>query len=302
MSTSSWGLRRGQEIDSSLVVLDHLGGGTRYEVFRAWDRELFCNVAVKVIRPDRVDDERALAGFEREVRITGALQHPNLVRLLRWSVGERPYVVLGLVEAGSLADHLNDVGPVSVPEACVLGVRMAAALHFLHRSDVLHLDVKPANVTIGDPPVLLDLGLARTVAGRQKLRTAIGTQQYMPPEQCEPGWVTTASDIFALGATIYEGVSGERPFPEGDDAAERQAARYPQLELDPVPLGDVAHVSGELETLVMRCLERDPDRRPRSAAQVAVAFERILEQMKLDDLLVWPRGTAVQASAGHRAR
>ncbi|MBM4434111.1 MAG: hypothetical protein FJ028_03185 [Chloroflexi bacterium] len=147
-----------------------------------------------------------------------------------------------------------------------------------------------------------DLGLARTVAGRQKLRTPIGTRQYMPPEQCEPGWVTTASDILALGATIHEGVSGERPFPEGDDAAERPAARYPQLELDPVPLGDVAHVSGELETLTMRCLERDPDRRPRSAAQGAAAFERILEQMKLDDLLVWPRGTAVQPSAGHRAR
>lgn len=302
MSTSSWGLRRGQEIDASLVVLDHLGGGSRYEVFRAWDRDLFCNVAVKVIRPDRIDDERALAGFEREVRIARELQHPNLVRLLRWSVGTRPYVVLGLVEAGSLADHLSNVGPVSVPEACVLGVRMAAALHFLHRSDVLHLDVKPANVTIGSPPVLLDLGLARTVAGRQKLRTAIGTQQYMPPEQCEPGVVTAASDIFALGATIYEGVSGERPFPLGDDAADRQASRYPQLELDPVPLGDVAHVSGELESLVMRCLARDPDRRPRSAAQVAVAFERVLEQMKVDDLLVWPRGTAVVVSAGHRSR
>jgi serine/threonine protein kinase len=302
VSTGTWGLRRGQEIDASLVVIDHLGGGSRYEVFRAWDRELFCNVAVKVVRPDRLDDERALAGFEREVSLARELQHPNLVRLLRWSVGARPYVVLGLVEAGSLGDHLVNVGPVSIPEACVLGVRMAGALHFLHRHDVLHLDVKPANVTIGSPPVLLDLGLARTVSGRQKLRTAIGTQQYMPPEQCAPGSVTTASDIFALGATIYEGVSGERPFPEGDEDADDQAARYPQLELDPVPLGDVAHVPAELESLVMRCLARDPDRRPRSAAQLAVAFERVLEQMKVDELLVWPRGTAVMTSAGHRGR
>jgi serine/threonine protein kinase len=293
MSTGSWGLRRGQEIDPSLVVLDELGGGSRYEVFRAWDRELFCNVAVKVIRPDRVEDERALAGFEREVAIGRAFQHPNLVRLLRWRTGSRPYIVLGLVEAGSLADHLVNVGPVSVPEACLLGIRMAAALHHLHRSDVLHLDVKPANVTIGDPPVLLDLGLARTVSGRQKLRAAIGTQQYMPPEQCEPGRVSAASDIFALGATIYEGVSGERPFPEGDEEADDPKQRYPQLELDPVPLGDVAHVPGELESAVMRCLERDPARRPRSAADLAVTLERILEQMKLDDLLVWPRGTAV---------
>lgn len=302
MSDDTWGLRKTQEIDPSLVVLEDLGGGTRYEVFRAWDRDLFCQVAVKVLRPGRLDDERALAGFEREVGIAQRLQHPNLVRLLRWSVGTRPYLVLGLVEAGSLADHLINVGRVSVPEACLLGVRMAAALHFLHRNDVLHLDVKPGNVTIGDPPVLLDLGLARSVAGKQKLRTAIGTQQYMPPEQCEPGWVTAASDIFALGATIYEGVSGERPFPEGDDEATDPKLQYPQLGLDPVPLGEVAEVPAELESVVMRCLERDPTRRPRSASQLAVALERIIEQMKLDELLAWPRGTPVVPSAGHRGR
>ncbi len=302
MSADTWGFRRAQEIDPGLVVLDDLGGGTRYEVFRAWDRQLFCQVAVKVLRPGRLDDERALGGFEREVAIGRRLHHPNVVRLLRSSVGSRPYIVLGLVDAGSLADHLIDVGPVSVPEACLLGIRMAAALHFLHRSDVVHLDVKPGNVTIGDPPVLLDLGLARAISGRQKLRTAIGTQQYMPPEQCEPGWVTTASDLFALGATIYEGVSGERPFPEGDEEADDPKVRYPQLALDPVPLGDVADVPAELESIVMRCLERDPDRRPPSAAQLAVALERILEQMKLDELLAWPRGTPVVPSAGHRGR
>jgi serine/threonine protein kinase len=255
---------------------------------------------VKVVRPGRVADERALAGFEREIAIGQRLQHPDLVRLLRWRVGPRPYIVLGLVEAGSLAGHLERVGPVSVPEACLLGIRMASALHYLHANDVLHLDVKPANVTIGDPPVLLDLGLARTAAGRQKLRVPIGTQQYMPPEQCEPGAVTVESDLFALGATIYEGVSGERPFPEGDEDADRPADRYPQLELDPVPLGDVAQVPADLETIVMRCLERRPERRPRSAAQLAIALERVLEQMKLDDLLVWPRGTAVTAAARQR--
>lgn len=162
--------------------------------------------------------------------------------------------------------------------------------------------MKPANVTIGDPPVLLDLGLARAVAGKQKLRTAIGTQEYMPPEQCEPGWVTAASDIFALGATIYQAVSGERPFPQGDSDADTAEARYPQLTVDAVPLGEVAEVPAELEAIVMRCLARHPDRRPRSAAQLAVALERILEDMKLDELLAWPRGTPVVPRAGHRGR
>lgn len=300
MTASSWELRRAQEIDPTLVVIDALGGGPRYEVFRAWDRELFCQVAAKVVRPDRAGDERTLAAFEREAAIAERLQHPNLVRLLRWRVGARPYLVLGLVTAGSLADHLTKVGPVSIPEACLLGIRMAAALHYLHANDVVHLDVKPANVTIGDPPVLLDLSLARSVSGRQRLRQPVGTGPYMSPEQCEAGWVMPASDIFGLGATLYEALCGERPFPEGDPAASEPERRYPQLALEPPPLDQVVEVPGDLARLVMSCLERDIDRRPRSARHLALALERILERMRLDELLAWPRGLPVSPPARER--
>lgn len=302
MSAGTWGLRTGDEIDPSLVVLDGLGGGSRYEVFRAWDRELFCQVAVKVVRPDRVTEEAAITGFEREVAIAERMQHPNVVRLLRWRVAARPYLVLGLVDAGSLADHLDGTGPVSVPEACLLGIRMCAALHHLHRNDVLHLDVKPANVTIGDPPVLLDLGLARTVAASQQLRHPVGTPHYMPPEQCEAAAVGPASDLFSLAVTLYEGVSGHRPFPAGDMESRERERRYPQLTLEPVPLGDIARVPDRLEAIVMGCLERDPARRPGTAADVAVALERVLEEMRLDELLAWPRGTKVVDERARRGR
>ena len=80
-----WDLKRGAEIDPTLVVIDKLGEGTRYEAYRAWDRELFCETAVKVIRPHRVGDDRALEGFEREVAIGMRMTHPYLVRFLRWS-------------------------------------------------------------------------------------------------------------------------------------------------------------------------------------------------------------------------
>jgi serine/threonine protein kinase len=291
-----WDLKRGAEIDPTLVVVDTLGLGTRYEAYRAWDRKLFCEVAVKVIRPHRVGDDRALEGFERETSIGMRLSHPYLVRFLRWShAPPRPYLVMEYVYAQTLGDHLADVGPVSVPETCLLGIRMAGALHHLHQNGVLHLDVKPHNVTMGDPPKLLDLSLARAFSGPVKLRHTIGTDSYMPPEQCDHGEATPQSDLFSLGATLYESVSGTRPFPEGDATAEQRANQYPQLVLDPVPLSDVADPPRALEQVVMACLQRDPARRPRSAVDIAVALENVLEGLGLKELFAWPKGVRVRA-------
>lgn len=291
-----WDLRRGQQIDASLVVIDALGTGSRYETYRAWDRLLFCEVAVKVIRPHRVEDDRALEGFERETTIGTRLTHPNLVRVLRWTARPpRPYLVMEYVSAPTLGGHLNATGAVSVPEICLLGIRMAAALHHMHANDVLHLDVKPDNVTMGDPPKLLDLSLARTVSGPMRLRHTLGTRAYMAPEQCDHGVVTPQTDLFGLGATLYEGVSAMRPFPEGDEDAEAKTERYPQLELDAPPLDEVENVPRQLSQIVMACLQRDPARRPRSAIDVAVLLHGVLESMALQELYAWPKGTRVRA-------
>jgi serine/threonine protein kinase len=294
--SDSWDLRRGGEIDPSLVVIDALGGGSRYEVYRAFDRELFCEVAVKVIRPNRVGEDRVVEGFEREIAISARLRHPNLVRLLRWSAAPpRPYMVFEFVTAQTVGDHLEDVGAVSIPETCLLGVRMLSALHHMHSNHVLHLDVKPDNVTMGDPPRLLDLSLAQPFVGPVKLRHTLGTPAYMPPEQCEHGEVTPASDIFALGVTLYEALTASLPFSDGDEQAQERAAQYPQLVEEPQPLGELAEVPEALEMIVMRCLARDPNRRPQSAAEVAIALERVLEGLGTHELFAWPKGLKVRS-------
>lgn len=293
---ASWGLARGDEIDKSLVVIDALGGGSRYEVFSAWDRTLFCQVAVKVVRPDRLDEERSLDSFEREVHMAEGLRHPNLVRVLRWDKRlPRPYLVLELITAPTVADLLDEVGALNAPEIVLLAIRMLSALHYLHQRSLLHLDVKPGNVTTGDPPRLLDLSIARYAPGPMRLRHAIGTPVYMSPEQCRHEHVTPATDIFGLGCTLYEALSGMAPFREGDQNAAEREERYPQLVEDAPPLRDlVPAVPPRLDAFVMSCLAREPARRPRSAVDAAIELHRILEGFGKDELLAWPKRLEVR--------
>ena len=223
------------------------------------------------------------------------LKHPYLVRFLRWSAkAPRPYLVMEFVRAQTLGAHLQDVGPVSIPETCLLGIRMAGALQHMHNNSALHLDVKPYNVTMGDPPKLLDLSLARTFSGPLKMRHTVGTKEYMPPEQCEYGEVTPQSDLFSLGVTLYESVSKMRPFPEGDDESDVRADQYPQIDCDALPLSEVMAVPREFEDVVMACLANDPSDRPGSAIDVAVVLERVLEGLGLRELLAWPKGVRVR--------
>lgn len=291
-----WGLHPGDEIDASLVVLEPLGGGDRYEVFRAWDRELFCQVAVKVVRPDRVRHDRTITALDREAATAARLSHPNLVRFLRRRIdGERPYLVLELISAQTVADHLRDIGPVSVPEMCLLGIRMLSALHYMHGQHVLHLDVKPSNLTMGAPPRLLDLSIARPFAGPLRLRDPIGTAAYMAPEQCLPGEdVTPAADVFGLAATMYEALTGMQPFSDGAEKGASAEERYPQLVEEPLPLEDaLGAVPRGLSQVLTAALGRNAARRP-GTLDAAVALQGVLEELGLSELYAWPKGTQVR--------
>ena len=291
----SWNFRSNDEINEDLVAISHLGGGERYEVFEAWDRRLFTRVAAKVLRPHRVTEDRALSALRREGGIGSRLNHPNLVRVLRWTDdGPRPHLVLELVTARSVEDHLEDIGPVRVPETCLLGIRVLAALQYMHAEGVLHLDVKPANVTMGDPPRLLDLSLARE-GTNLSLDRSVGTRAYMSPEQCRRETLTPATDLYGVGATLYEALTATQPFSEGVDDAEEIEARYPQLAEEPMPLRHLApEIPRHLEEVIMGCLERDPKHRPKSARSCAVVLQQVLESLGLDTLLAWPRGLAVR--------
>ena len=274
---ASWGLEEGDLIAPGLHVLRKLGGGSRYEAYLAFDDRLHYVVVAKVIRPVSVGDSSALRGLRREAEILGSLQHPVIPRILgaRFD-GDRPHLVLEMIEGPRLSTILRKFGSLDTEQVAPLAVELAAALHYLHGRELVHLDVKPTNVILGAPPRLIDLSIARSVDEAAGLDVAVGTDAYMAPEQCRPGpgAVGPPADVWGLGATLHEAVTGRCPFARGiDDPRAPLEERFPQLTMPAadLPSGVPSQIAGVIEA----ALARDPTDRP-SARNVAEAVEPLL--------------------------
>jgi len=256
-----------------------LGGGGMSRVFLAEEPALGRRVAIKVLESARggVDAER----FRREVLLSARLQHPHIVPLL--AAGETDgllYYVMPFVEGQSLRARLRAQGPLPLSEAVRLLRGVAAALDYAHARGVVHRDIKPDNVGVaGGIAVVLDFGVSKALAASTAVPAdgitgaglVIGTPRYMAPEQIagDPD-IDGRADLYAFGVLAYELIAGEPPFVSPDPAKLLRA----HLAETPVPLG--AHRQGlppGLAALVMRCLEKDRERRPAGAAELLDQLE-----------------------------
>lgn len=281
----SWNLNEGAPIAEGRTVLEPLGGGGRYEVFLVHDESLGAEAVAKVLRPDRVEDERAVNALRREATFFERLQHPVLVRGLG-SVLEGPYphLLLEYVDGENLRDVLEAEATLSVGEALDLAVDLLTAAEHLARHEVVHLDVKPSNIVMTDPPRLIDLGAARSLAELEVRQTPIGTAAYMAPEQCDPGSTLGLSlgaigppaDVWGVGATLYHALTGNRPFSRPGPRGSDLVVRYRQLVEEPRPIPDYVPVPVARE--VLRMLARDPAARP-SAADAAASLELLADEL-----------------------
>lgn len=269
MSDATWGLAGGEEIAPGLVAMKDLGGGTVYEAWLAFDERLYAPVVVKVLRPDQVDDEAARAGFDREIALLSRLAHPGLTRVFSYDdEGPRPYFVLEHVEGPNLSRLISKHGALPEHQLLPLALELSSVLHYLHGEGVVHLDVKPSNIIMGSPAQLIDLSVALDVDAAATLDHAVGSDEYMAPEQCLPGergTVGTAADVWGLGATLFRAAAGFRAF-------EREP-RWRQLEDGPAALPAFVH-RGAAE-LILACLSPDPALRPRPV-EVADALEPMI--------------------------
>ena len=275
----SWRLAEGDEIAPGRSVLQLLGGGHRYEVYLVWDDKLFAVMVAKVLRPDLAGDESAIRGLRREAEALAELAHPVLLRGFGADLeGPYPHVLVEHLEGPTLRLLIRREGALPVQQVLPLALHMASVLHYLASEDWVHLDVKPDNIVMGIPPRLLDLSLARTVERARRIDDYIGTNAYMPPEQCAPGAageIGPAADVWGLGATLYHAVAGKLPFsrPRTRDDGAPLEDRFPQLVQEPRPWP--VRVPDELGEAIMSCLHPLPEERP-TASELALALQPLV--------------------------
>jgi WD40 repeat protein len=244
-------------------------------------------VALKMIRGFAFSTESEKLRFRTEAQAAAQLDHPHIVPVYEVSeVDGQPFFTMKLLEGGSLSERLK-AGVLPAREAAQVMEKLARAVHHAHERGVLHRDLKPGNVLFdkAGEPFLTDFGLARLMDGELGLtltNAQMGTPQYMSPEQARGRSrdVTTASDVWALGAMLYQMLTGRLPFP-GSTPAEI----FSQIaHAEPVSLRtQTATADSDLETLCLRCLEKEPARRLPGAGELA------------DELARWLRGEPIQS-------
>ncbi len=270
-----------------------LGAGGMGEVYRARDTRLERTVAIKILPEHLSQDSEAKQRFNREARAISSLSHPNICHL--YDVGSQDgidFLVMEFLEGETLADRLAK-GPLPPEQVLKYGIEICEGLEKAHKTGVIHRDLKPGNVMLTKSGAkLMDFGLAKSsavsdapssgltltspVASRPLTQQGmiVGTFQYMSPEQIEGKEADARSDIFALGAVLYEMATGKRAF-EGKTTTSVIAAI---LERDPPPISAVrAMFPGALDKVIKTCLEKDPDERWQSTRDLRTNLKWIAE-------------------------
>ena len=252
----------------------HLASGGMAEVWEATDEVLGRPVAVKVLHGHLADDPALRARFHHEAVAAARLVHPSIVAI--YDTCDEPgaeAIVMELVRGRTLRQFLDERGRLEPVEVVHIGAEVASALSCAHRAGIVHRDVKPANILLSDDGRVLvtDFGIAKVLDEPDLTMTSqlLGTVKYLAPEQVESGPIDARTDVYALGAVLYESTCGEAPF-----RADTQAAlALARLHRDPqLPHDVVAGVPPMLEAVVMRALARRPDDRFATADELRTAL------------------------------
>jgi eukaryotic-like serine/threonine-protein kinase len=297
----------GDVIDDRYEVVELVGTGGMSSVYKAHDKLLERNVALKVLHPHYGDDTEYVERFRREARAVAQLSHPNIVTVIdRGEAGGHQFIVFELIDGENLKELVNRTGPLPVRRAVELAVAVADGLAFAHEHGLVHRDVKPQNVLLnGDGEAkVTDFGIARSLDvehGVTQTGTVLGTSNYLSPEQASGKQVTPATDVYSLGVVLYELLTAEVPFP-GENFV---AVAMKHLN-DPVPdiLERRPDVPPRLAAAMERAMEKDPARRFASMRDFASELRACLGELGTFDAertFIAPR-QALRESAPRRAR
>ncbi|MFF5229399.1 serine/threonine-protein kinase [Dactylosporangium sp. NPDC000521] len=276
---------------------EFVASGGMGQVFRATDKTLNRTVAVKVLLPGLTSDAEFGVRFRAEARIMASVGHKGVVGV--YDYGETPegtmFLVMAFVEGRPLGERITREGALPADETMAIVAQAADALHAAHSNGIIHRDVKPNNLLVGDngAVTLVDFGVARSadVTSVTKVNAVIGTALYMSPEQARGKPISPATDIYALGAVAYHCLTGAPPF-TGNSPLE---IAIKHLQDDPAPLPDT--VPAGVRAVVERAMAKDPeDRFPTAAAFAAAARDAQVSTLQDEDLALVPVATRRSAT------
>ncbi|MGH8273218.1 MAG: serine/threonine-protein kinase [Gammaproteobacteria bacterium] len=269
------------------LITREIGSGATSRVFLAHDSQGGSDVALKLyhddkVRPDRAHTRRKL--FVNEARLAGELEHPNIVRVLdSGEAADDSYIVCEYLRgAEALNAHTQRASLLPQREVVEILFACAKALDYAHRHGVIHRDIKPSNVLLmqDGTPKLIDFGIAvMSFTGTQTVTGLIGSPSYMAPEQVRDGTAIACTDVYSLGVMGYELLSGHRPF-YGENLSH---LIHQIIYATPQPLSHLrTSVPADLEAVITRAMEKDPQRRFPDALAMAAQLARVLEGFKGD--------------------
>lgn len=268
---------------SHYKLLEKLGEGGMGVVYKAEDTELKRVVALKFLPKQALDNDEERERFVHEARSAASIDHTNVCTVYEIGKAEgRVFIAMAYLEGRSLGEIVGS-GPMRLDEAMTLAIQIGEGLAAAHEKGVVHRDIKPANVVITPKgqAKIMDFGLAKSSRGVvvTQASATLGTVAYMSPEQARSGEVDGRTDIYSLGAVLYEMVAGRRPF-LGDY---EQAVIYSILNSKPEPVSALrTGVPLELERVILRCLEKNPDDRYQTAADLVSDLRRVRRE-ELED-------------------
>jgi tRNA A-37 threonylcarbamoyl transferase component Bud32 len=266
-------------------IIETLGRGGMGVVYRANDRTLKREVALKILRDDLRGEQRVLARFRREAETFARLDHPNIVHIHSVGVIEQiPFIAMEYIAGETLASRLRREGPLPWQEALRIGQQVAEALQCAHMAQVVHRDVKPGNILLStDGGVhVTDFGIAKVLNAETQLTidgSRLGTPQYMCPERCKNKSVTPVSDLYSLGVVLFQAITGKLPY------SARSSVELIECIVSQQPLRASSLVPGlpePVDRLLAWLLEKKPTQRPVSAGMLAEAIGRVLAGKPLD--------------------
>ena len=254
-------LKAGTFLQNRYEIISRIGSGGMADVYKARDHKLNRFVAVKVLKPEFRDDTGFLSKFRVEAQAAAGLAHANIVNV--YDVGEdrgTSFIVMELVEGITLKSYIGRKGKLSVREATSIALQVSAGLEAAHNNGIVHRDVKPQNIIISmDGKVkVADFGIARAANSDTINSSAMGSVHYSSPEQSRGGYSDARSDIYSMGITMFEMLTGRVPY-DGDTTVE-VALKHLQEEM-PSPRKFTPEIPFSTEQIIMKCTQKSPDRR-----------------------------------------